>query len=112
MPGAGASAELAARDGEPGTLSEEGWCVISSLQAEAGSPGEQCSTLKGTVHNYCSLSLFAAGKSGICIATDIPDGLFPPLPFSASTNQPTANLEPDLHRHTVLPMCSHVAPTK
>lgn len=95
-----------------GMLSEEGLCVISSLQAEVGSLGEQCSMLKGTVHNYCSLSQFAAGKSGTSTALDIPDELFPPLPFSASTKHLTSNLETDLHRCAVLPMSSHVSPTK
>lgn len=93
-------------------LSEEGLCATSSLHAEVRSPGKLCSMLKGAVHNYCSLLLFAAGKTGASTAPDIPDMLFPHLPFSASTKYLTLNSEMDLHRHAMTPLSSHACPTK
>lgn len=67
--------------------------------------------LKDTVHNYCSLLLFAAGKAGASTAPNIPDVLFPPFPFFACTKHPTSKSGTDLCRRAVMPTSSHVYPT-
>lgn len=69
------------------------------------------STLKSTVHNYCFLLLFAAGKAGASTAPNIPDMLFPHFPFFACTKHPTSKGGTDLCRYTVMPTSSHVHPT-
>lgn len=96
--------ELAATHGKPDRLSEEGSCATSSLHAEVWPPGEHCSMLMGTVHNYL---LLAAGKTGASAAPDTLDVLFLSPPFSTSAKHLISSSEMDLHRLAMTPMPSY-----